>query len=80
MRCGNQEDSVTLRAEDVGDTIGIMFEDEGSGKISDYEIKLMDLDVTRVELPETQYEAYVRLSSTEFQRVVRDLSNIDDSG
>ena len=40
----------------------------------------MDLDVARVQLPEDQYEAYIRIGSAEFQRVVKDLSNIDDSG
>lgn len=80
MKCGNQADAITLRAEDRGETIGIMFEDEESGKVSDYELKLMDLDVSRVSLPEEQYEAYIRMSSSEFQRVIKDLSNIDDSG
>lgn len=79
MKCGSAEDAVTLKAEDSAETIGVMFE-EPNGKVSDYELKLMDLDSGRVNLPEEQYEAYIRLSSQEFQRIVKDLSNIDDSG
>ena len=80
MRCGNNDDAITLKADDHGECIGVMFEDEDGGKVSDYELKLMDLDVARVQLPEDQYEAYIRIGSAEFQRVVKDLSNIDDSG
>lgn len=50
------------------------------GRISDYELKLMDLDAEQVSLPEMSYDVTVTMPSDEFQRVCRDLGAIGDSG
>lgn len=50
------------------------------GRVSDYELKLMDLDVEQVALPEMTYDVSVKMPSEELQRVCRDLSAIGESG
>ena len=49
-------------------------------KISDFELKLMDIDSEHLGIPQTAYQATVEMSSAEFQRICRDLSTIGDSG
>lgn len=49
------------------------------GRISDYELKLMDLDVEQVALPEMVYDVSVKMPSDEFQRVCRDLAAVGES-
>lgn len=48
--------------------------------MSAYDLKLMDIDSEHLGIPETSYEAVVRMSSARFQEIVRDLSTLSDSG
>lgn len=49
-------------------------------KISDFEMKLMDIDSEHLGIPETEYEAVVTMPSAEFQRICRDLTTLGDTG
>jgi proliferating cell nuclear antigen PCNA len=49
-------------------------------RISDFELKLMDIDSEHLGIPDTEYAAVVRMPATEFARICRDLSNIGDTG
>jgi hypothetical protein len=51
-----------------------------SDKISEYDLKLMDIDSEHLGIPDTTYDAVVHMSSARFQETVRDLSQISDSG
>ncbi|NXK22617.1 PCNA protein, partial [Arenaria interpres] len=48
-------------------------------KVSDYEMKLMDLDVEQLGIPEQEYSCVVKMPSAEFARICRDLSHIGDA-
>lgn len=79
IKCGNNEDTLTLKANDDGETLSVVFESPKGDKVSDYELKLMDLDIEHLSVPEATYDVNVRLSSSEFQRICRDLQNISES-
>ena len=49
-------------------------------KISDFEMKLMDIDSEHLGIPEAEYHAIVRMPSAEFARICKDLSGIGDTG
>jgi proliferating cell nuclear antigen len=49
-------------------------------RISDFELKLMDIDSEHLGIPETEYSAVVRMPAGEFQRICKDLANIGDTG
>jgi len=40
----------------------------------------MDIDSDHLGIPETSYDAVVKMSSAEFQRICRDLSTLSESG
>lgn len=40
----------------------------------------MDIDSEHLGIPETEYEAIVRMPSSEFARICKDLSTIGDTG
>lgn len=40
----------------------------------------MDIDSEKLDIPETDHSADITLPSTEFQRIVRDLSTIGEAG
>ena len=64
-----------MKAQDQGDTVTFMFESPNQEKVSDYEMKLMNLDQEHLGIPETDYSAVIKMPSGEFQRVVRCISD-----
>jgi proliferating cell nuclear antigen len=79
IRAAANDDAITLRADDNGETLNLVFEAPNAGRVSDYELKLMDLDVEQVALPDMSYDVTVRMPSEELQRVCRDLSAVGES-
>ena len=69
-----------MKAEDAPDVVNFTFESAESDRISEYDIKLMDIDQEHLGIPETEYAATITLPSPEFQRITRDLSALSESG
>lgn len=80
LRCAQNNDILTLKAEDSPDVVNLVFESSTSDRISEYDIKLMDIDQEHLGIPETEYAATVTMPSAEFQRICRDLGNLSESG
>jgi len=80
MKCANNDDAITIKADgENSDTLNLMFESPKREKISDYEMKLIDIDQEHLGIPDTDYVCVVRMPSAEFQRICRDLSQIGDT-
>ena len=71
VRCAANDDIITVKAQDQADTVNFMFESPNQEKVSDYEMKLMNLDQEHLGIPETDYAAVIKMPAGEFQRVVR---------
>jgi proliferating cell nuclear antigen len=48
--------------------------------VSEFDLKLMDIDGEHLGIPETDYDVAVNMPSAEFQRICRDLSVLGESG
>ena len=57
FRCAANDDIITVKAQDQADTVTFMFESPNQEKVSDYEMKLMNLD----QVEKTFASFYVRL-------------------
>lgn len=79
LKCAGNDDIITIKADDGGDTVTFMFESPNQDKIADFEMKLMDIDSEHLGIPEAEYHAIVRMPSAEFARICRDLSSIGDT-
>ncbi|XP_071732777.1 proliferating cell nuclear antigen-like [Rutidosis leptorrhynchoides] len=79
LRCAGNDDIVTIKADDGGDCVTFMFESPNQDKISDFEMKLMDIDSEHLGIPEAEYDSIVRMPSSEFARICKDLSTIGDT-
>ncbi|XP_014674296.1 PREDICTED: proliferating cell nuclear antigen-like [Priapulus caudatus] len=80
IKCSSNDDVVTIKADDNNpDTVTFMFESPNQEKVSDFEMKLMDLDTEHLGIPETDYSVVVKMPAQEFQRVCRDMSQIGES-
>lgn len=79
LKSANTNDSITFRAEDSGDSLGLTFESPNGERVCDYELKLMALDTEHLGIPEQPYDAMVGLGTNEFSKIIRDLSALDES-
>ena len=68
-----------MKAQDQAKTVTFMFESPNKEKASDYEMKLLNQDQEHIGIPETDYSVVIKMPSGEFQRVVRDLFQFDES-
>ncbi len=48
-------------------------------KFADYELRLMDLDSEHLGIPDTDYSCTIKMTSSEFSRICRDMSIMGDS-
>jgi len=79
LKCAGAEDIITLRAQDEGDALSMMFESPKEDRISEFELKLMDIDSEQLGIPDQEYKCSVQMPSAEFQRIIRDLGVIGDT-
>lgn len=79
LKCANNNDTVTMKAQDNADAVTFMFESQNQEKVSDYEMKLMNIDQEHLGIPETEYSCVVKMPSMEFARICRDLSQFGES-
>merc|ERR1711935_1009750 len=79
LKCANNDDIITLKAEDDAEVVTFMFESPNQEKISDFEMKLMVIDSEHLGIPETDYCAEVTMPGGEFQKICRDLTTFGDT-
>lgn len=51
MKCAANDDVMTMKAQDNADTVTFVFEAPNQEKVSDYEMKLMNLDQEQLGIP-----------------------------
>ena len=68
-----------MKAADSTETISLLIESPNEDKLSEFEIKLMDLDGDHLGIPDTEYKCIVKMPSAELQRICRDLSQMGEA-
>jgi len=79
LKCANNNDIVTIKAQDNADIVTFTFENTNGDRTSDFDMKLMNLDQEHLGIPETDYACTVKMPSGEWSRIVRDLSQFGES-
>lgn len=59
LKCASNEDIITIKAQDNADTVTFVFESPEQDKVSDYEMKLMNLDQEHLGIPVTTNKAII---------------------
>lgn len=77
LKCANNDDTLTLVHTGDNDVLSLLV--EGTNSISDFHLKLMDIDTEHLGVPETEWQATVTMPSVEFQRICKDLLIVDDT-
>ena len=79
LKCSGNDDMITLKTEDDADALTFMFENPNQDRISDFELKLMDIDSEHLGIPDTEYKCQIKMPASEFQRICRDLAILGDT-
>jgi len=79
LKCASNDDSITLKAEEGGDNVSFVFESKKATRISHFALKLIDIDSEHLGIPDTEYKTIVRMPSSEFARIVKEVSVIGDT-
>lgn len=79
IKCGNNEDYLTLLAEDSPDSVLTIFEDKKKERVSEYSLKLMNIDSEFLKIDDMDYDSVITMPLAEFAKIVRDLKNLSES-
>jgi proliferating cell nuclear antigen len=79
LKCSGNDDIVTLKSEEDSDKLTMTFEAPKQDRVSEFELKLMDIESEHLGIPDTEYKCTVRMPSGEFQRIIRDLAVLGDT-
>ncbi|CAM9019420.1 unnamed protein product [Wickerhamomyces anomalus] len=70
LKCGNNTDSLTLIAEDSPDSVLVVFEDTVKDRISEYSLKLMDIESDFLNIDDMDYDSVITLPAVDFKKSV----------
>jgi proliferating cell nuclear antigen len=80
LRNCTNHDVLTLRLEGENpDVMSIQIANEDKSTISQADMKLLDLNVESMNVPDAEYDAVITMGSDDFQRICRDMSGISSS-
>ena len=78
LKCAGPDDKFTLRYNNDS-VLLVLFEPPSGGKITDFSLKLMDIEQDAMSVPEMVPDLHIRMNSIELKRIVNDLSNFGDA-
>jgi len=79
LKCAGNDDIVTLKAEDSGETLTLVFESPNQDRIADFELELMEIENEQMGIPDMEYKCTVKMPSGEYQRIIRDMQVMGDT-
>jgi proliferating cell nuclear antigen len=76
--CGTS-DSLKLKWQTDADTVSFQCEGGDQDRISEFDLKLMQIESEHMEIPEQQYKVVAKLPSSEFQKICKDLKEFGET-
>tara|TARA_B110000908_G_C10235707_1_gene443176 strand:- start:352 stop:1161 length:810 start_codon:yes stop_codon:yes gene_type:complete len=80
----DNDDTLTLYitedsySDGVIDNLGLLFENGDIKQCKNQRLRLIEPDEEELEVPEVSFSSIINLPSTDFQKIIRDLSNISE--
>ncbi len=59
--------------------LGITIENSDKNQITQFNLKLLDIDYEEISIPEVDIDSIITMPSNDFQRMCRDMSNLNDT-
>ena len=80
----DNDDTLTIYIEEseycdgIVDNLGLKFENGDIKQCKNQKLKLIEPDEEELEVPEVQFSSIINLPASDFQKIIRDLSNISE--
>lgn len=78
MKLADPQDSITLQADQDPSTLKIKFENQKTGRTTEFQLNLITLDVEHLSIPETEYTSIITINSGEFTKICKELQQLSD--
>jgi proliferating cell nuclear antigen len=77
VRTTGTHDTITFYAtQEVSNELGIRISNSDKNSVTDFALKLLDVDSEDIRLPDVEFDSIITLPSAYFQRLCRDMINI----
>ena len=80
MKTVSNSDTITMFMEENNtDQLHISVRNSDKNSITNFSLKLLDIDEEELEIPDVDIDCIVTMNSNEFQKLCRDMTNIKDT-
>jgi len=79
LKCVSQDDSISMKVEDGQDKVTFLVESKDHETFSKFEVKLVEIEGDQFGIPDAQYPATIKMSSSKLKKICSDLSTMGDS-
>merc|ERR1712178_1962 len=79
MKMCNPTDVLKLRAESGADHATFQCENTAEDEVSEFDLKLMQIESEHMEIPEQQYQVVAKMPSAKFLKIVKDLKEFGET-
>lgn len=75
---GNNDSLSIFMDSENTDKLTIQIENGEKNRMTTYKLNLMDLDEDGINVPDTEFDSIITLPSSDFQKIIRDMSNLSE--
>merc|ERR1711953_208744 len=79
LKMRSPNDSIKVRAQNDADSVNFQCESGEEDRISEFDLKLMQIESEHMEVPEQHYKVTAKMPSAEFQKICRDLKEFGET-
>jgi proliferating cell nuclear antigen len=76
LKCANNDDIITLQSNIESDRLLIMFDTVNHDRLSEFELRLMDLNSESLTIPPHNYAYVIKMTSINLRKTIADLKGI----
>lgn len=79
LKCADPTDIITMSCDNDPQQLNFKFESQKQDKLSQFTLNLMIQDDEQLQIPSTVYSSRISMPSSEFFRIVRELSQLSEA-
>ena len=80
MKLGDNDDSITLKAEEDPNSLTIQFENTKRGRLTEFNINLIQIDSEHLSITDSEGGSSVTMGSSDFSKICRELHALSEAG
>jgi len=74
LKISQNDDIITLKSDELNSYLTILFENKKTEKSAEFQLNLLSLESESLGIPDTEYPTSIKMSSSEFVRLCKDLT------